>query len=102
MHAPFARVVAVALATVTVAAGTAVTRSIDDQTVVVNFGGVLPDGASATVQVPFHATFRSTLTGSTGSNWMFTRLNGVIEANRWIPWVSLRRPFDRPNHGDPF
>jgi len=33
---------------------------------------------------------------------MFTRLNGVIEANRWIPWVSLRRPFDRPNHGDPF
>jgi len=96
-----ARIGSLKLGTVTVD-GKAVTRSIDDQTAVVNLGGVLPDGASATVRVPFHATFRSTLTGSTGSNWMFTRLNGVIEANRWIPWVSLRRPFDRPNHGDPF
>jgi len=96
-----ARIGALRLGTITVD-GKPTTRSIDDQTVVVNLGGVLPDGASATVRVPFRATFRNTLAGSTGSNWMFTRLNGVIEANRWIPWVSARRPFDRPNHGDPF
>ncbi len=22
--------------------------------------------------------------------------------HRWIPWVSRKRPFERPNHGDPF
>ena len=96
-----ARIGSLKLGTITVDGKTA-SRSIDDQTVVVNLGGVLPAGASATIEVPFKATFRSTLAGSTGSNWMFTRLNGVIEANRWIPWMSLRRPFDRPNHGDPF
>jgi hypothetical protein len=29
-------------------------------------------------------------------------MNGILEAHRWIPWVSRRTPFDRPNHGDPF
>jgi hypothetical protein len=33
---------------------------------------------------------------------MFTRTNGILQANRWLPWVGLRRSFDRPNHGDPF
>ena len=37
-----------------------------------------------------------------GSDWLFTRANGVIELYRWLPWISAARPFNRPNHGDPF
>ena len=33
---------------------------------------------------------------------MFTRTNGVADIYRWLPWVSRRLAFDRPNHGDPF
>ena len=28
--------------------------------------------------------------------------NGILEAHRWLPWISRPTPFDRPNHGDPF
>jgi hypothetical protein len=79
--------------------GTAVTPRIDDQTIVVPLGGVLPDGATTTVKVRFGATLRTTLGGS---SWLFTRANGIANLYRWIPWVSKRTPFDRPNHGDPF
>ena len=37
-----------------------------------------------------------------GSNWLFTRANGIIDLYRWLPWVSRRIAFNRPNHGDPF
>jgi hypothetical protein len=93
-----ARIGALRLGTVTVDGGRG-SPTISDQTILVPLGGTLPDGASTTVRISFRATFRSTLSGS---NWLFTRTNGVIEASRWIPWVSLRRPFTRPNHGDPF
>ncbi len=73
------------------------TRS--DQTIIVPLGGVLPKGASARVYVGYSATLRSTLGGS---DWLFTRANGIVDLYRWIPWVSLARPFDRPNSGDPF
>ena len=33
---------------------------------------------------------------------MFTRTNGIVDAYRWIPWVSRTTAFNRPNHGDPF
>ncbi len=78
---------------------TAVAARVDDQTIVVPLGGVLPDGATTTVKVGFRATLRSTLGGS---SWLFTRANGIVNLYRWIPWVSRRTPFDRPNHGDPF
>jgi len=79
--------------------GTPRTATIDDQTIVVPLGGVLAAGASTRVRVVYAATLRSTIIGS---NWLFTRTNGVLEAYRWIPWVSRRTPFNRPNHGDPF
>jgi hypothetical protein len=79
--------------------GTPVTATIDDQTIIVPLGGVLDAGATTRVRVSYGATLRSTLFGS---NWLFTRTNGVLEAYRWIPWVSRRTPFNRPNHGDPF
>ena len=37
-----------------------------------------------------------------GSSWLFTKANGIVNAYRWLPWVSRATPFDRPNHGDPF
>ena len=79
--------------------GTRVRASVDDQTILVPLGGVLPDGATTTVKVTFRATLRTSLAGS---SWMFTRANGIVNLYRWIPWVSRRTPFDRPNHGDPF
>jgi hypothetical protein len=33
---------------------------------------------------------------------MFTRTNGILDLYRWLPWVSRRIAFTRPNHGDPF
>ena len=78
---------------------TLVPASIADQTIIVPLGGTLPDGASTTVRLSFAARLRTT-TG--GSDWMFTKRNGIVDMYRWLPWVSRRLPFDRPNFGDPF
>jgi hypothetical protein len=79
--------------------GAAVHATISDQTIVVPLGGILPVGGATRVRVRYQATVRSSLTGS---NWLFTRTNGVLDLYRWLPWVSRRIAFDRPNHGDPF
>ena len=78
-------------------AATGATRS--DQTIVVPLGGILPVDATTRIRVRFHATLRNTLSGST---WLFTKANGIVDLYRWLPWVSRRIAFDRPNHGDPF
>ena len=79
--------------------GVGVTRRVDDQTIIVRLGGILAEGATVKVRVKYHATLRNTLGGS---NWLFTKVNGIVDAYRWIPWVSRETPFNRPNHGDPF
>jgi hypothetical protein len=79
--------------------GHAVTARVHDQTVIVPLGGILPAGGSAKVRVQYRATLRASLAGS---SWLFTKVNGIVDAYRWIPWVSRDTPFDRPNHGDPF
>ena len=79
--------------------GTPVTPSVSDQTIKLPLGGILDPGASATIRIGYRATLRSTTSGST---WLFTRANGILEAHRWLPWISRATPFDRPNHGDPF
>jgi hypothetical protein len=79
--------------------GRPVSATVDDQTIVVPLGGVLPEGAAASVRVAYRSTLRTSLSGS---SWLFTRANGIINAYRWLPWVSRRVQFDRPNHGDPF
>jgi aminopeptidase N len=86
------------LGTVTVD-GARVRPVLRDQTITVPLGGVLPDGATAVIVVPFEATLRSTAGGST---WLFTRANGVTSMYRWVPWVSRTTRFDRPTFGDPF
>lgn len=76
-----------------------VTATVDDQTILVPLGGLLPDGASATIRLGYGATLTHDLKGS---DWLFSRAGGTIAMYRWIPWVSRALPFDRPNHGDPF
>jgi hypothetical protein len=93
-----ARLGGMKLPTVTVG-GLPVTAKVDDQTIIVPLGGILGTGQSVEVRVRYAATLRSTITGS---NWLFTRANGIVDAHRWIPWVSRRVAFNRPNHGDPF
>jgi hypothetical protein len=79
--------------------GRRVSARVSDQTIIVPLGGVLAAGDTVKIRVHYLATLRSSLAGS---NWLFTRANGIIDAYRWIPWVSRATPFTRPNHGDPF
>ncbi|HET7181433.1 MAG TPA: hypothetical protein VFI15_04290 [Candidatus Limnocylindrales bacterium] len=76
-----------------------VQAAVDDQTISVPLGGVLPTGATTVVRVEYRAALRK---GTTGSDWMFSRSGGVLALYRWIPWVSVATPFDRPNSGQPF
>ena len=77
----------------------AVTATVDDQTITVPLGGILQPGARVIVRIDYRATLRSDLAGS---NWLFTRVNGILQAHRWLPWISRSTAFTRPNHGDPF
>lgn len=86
------------LGTVTVD-GTPVAATHGGQTISVPLGGVLPDGATVRIVVPFRATLRSK-TG--GDSWLFTRANGITDMYRWVPWISRSTAFTRPNFGDPF
>ena len=79
--------------------GKAVHPTVSDQTIHYPLGGVLDPGASAQVRLSYRATMRSS---TSGSNWLFTRANGILEAHRWLPWISRPTAFTRPNHGDPF
>jgi hypothetical protein len=73
--------------------------TVSDQTLIVPLGGVLPDRGTVRVRIAYRAHLRSDLAGS---NWMFTRANGIVSAYRWLPWITRRVAFNRPNHGDPF
>ena len=79
--------------------GRDVRPTVTDQTIHLPLGGTLPPGASTTVRIDYRATLRS---DTAGSNWLFTRANGILEAHRWLPWISRPTAFNRPNHGDPF
>jgi hypothetical protein len=79
--------------------GVTVTATTSDQTIIVPLGGILPIGAETQIRVRFGAGLRS---GLADSDWLFARANGIADLYRWLPWVSRRIAFDRPNHGDPF
>lgn len=79
--------------------GSRVKTQVKDQTLVMPLGGILPDGASATILIGYRASLRPSLSGS---DWMFSNVSGTIAMHRWIPWVSKQIPFGRPNDGLPF
>ena len=76
-----------------------VNPTVTDQTIVVPLGGTLPDGATTMVRLEYRATLAKE---TKGSSWMFSRSGGTLTLYRWIPWVSVAMPFDRPNGGQPF
>ncbi|HEY7591451.1 MAG TPA: hypothetical protein VH723_10690 [Candidatus Limnocylindrales bacterium] len=80
-------------------ASKAVSVNVRDQTLIMPLGGVLPDGGMVQARLIFRSTLRA---DTAGSNWMFARVNGVVDAYRWLPWVSKPYAFDRPNIGDPW
>ena len=72
---------------------------VDDQTLRVPLGGVLPPGGETLVRIAYRASLTNDLSGS---DWLFSRSGGTLALYRWIPWVSRAAPFTRPNVGDPF
>ena len=79
--------------------GRAVAPTRSDQTMHLPLGGILKAGDRVQARLVYRATLRGDLAGS---DWMFTRTNGVLEAYRWLPWISKAIAFNRPNNGDPF
>ncbi len=79
--------------------GVGVAAIVDDQTIVVPLGGLLPPGESVRLRLSYSATIGDRLAGH---RWLFSRAGGVVALYRWLPWVSRATPFDRDNFGDPF
>jgi len=79
--------------------GERVKTKVADQTLIMDLGGVLPDGGSATILIGYRASLRPDVAGS---DWMFSYAGGTIALHRWIPWVSRAIPFGRSNEGLPF
>jgi hypothetical protein len=79
--------------------GVPVPATVSDQTIHLPLGGILEPGAVTTVRIGYRATLRG---DTVGSNWLFTRANGIVSVHRWLPWISVPTAFNRPNHGDPF
>ena len=79
--------------------GVAVPATVTGQTIIVPLGGILPIDAETRIRVRFSASLQDDLAGS---NWLFTRTNGIADIYRWLPWVSRRVTFERPSHADPF
>ena len=79
--------------------GTAVTPRVSDQTILVTLPAALAQGDHVWVHTRYRARL---LSSSAGHDWLWSRKNGVASVYRFIPWLSRRTPFDRPNDGDPF
>jgi hypothetical protein len=78
-----------------------VTATVNDQTVTVPLPVALEPDQSVKVTLSYSAVFATAGT-VTDKAWLFAKLNGIIAAYRWIPWLSRPVPYDRPNGGEPF
>lgn len=79
--------------------GAAAAGRASDQTVLVTLPHALSPNKRADITIAYSAHL-STFGG--GDRWLFGRMNGVMTAYRWIPWLSRTLPFNRPNDGDPW
>ena len=75
------------------------TAQIDDASLIVNLPVPLEPGAQTTVTIVYDATFN---TGSKGKKWLFAKIDNVITAYRWIPWLSKRHSWSTPNFGETY
>jgi hypothetical protein len=77
----------------------AATATVRDQNVIVTLPAPLEPTQQASVTIRYKATFgRSSL----GKQWLFAKLNGIVTAYRWIPWLSRGYTFVTPTFGEPF
>ncbi len=81
------------------AGGQPAAANVNDQTLVVTLPVALGAGMSTPVRIAYSSRLA---TGATDKNWLFAKLNGTVQAYRWIPWLSRATKFNRPNVGDPF
>lgn len=79
--------------------GASASSATSGQTLTVMLPGPLAPEQSVSVVIDYTAKLRA---NRTDKNWMFAKLNGVVTAYRWIPWLSRAVKFKRPNFGDPF
>ncbi len=79
--------------------GRAVSPEVVGQTLMVTLPSTLVENATASVRIVYRAWFRHTFGGD---DWLWSQTDGIASAYRFIPWVSRRLRFNRPNSGDPF
>ena len=75
------------------------TAQVDDVSLIVNMPVPLDPGAETTVTIVYDATFN---TGSKGKKWLFSKIDNVVTAYRWIPWLSKRHGWSTPNFGETY
>lgn len=73
--------------------------TVDGQNVIVSLPTPLEPGQVTSVTIGYRATFGRT---ALGKQWLFTKLNGIATAYRWIPWLSRPYDFITPTFGEPF
>jgi len=73
--------------------------AVSGQTLGVTLPAPLEPKGQVAVTIRYVAFFGSK---AGNSQWMFVKANGIATAYRWIPWLSKRVAFKRPNFGDPF
>ena len=71
----------------------------DDQNVIVSLPAPLEPGQQTAVTIDYKSTFNTT---SGGKKWLYAKLNGIVTAYRWIPWLSRVYDFATPTFGEPF
>lgn len=71
----------------------------DNQNVIVTLPAPLAPTEQTTVTIDYKSTFN---TASGGKKWLFAKLNGIVTAYRWIPWLSRQYDFATPTFGEPF
>jgi hypothetical protein len=75
------------------------TAQVDDATLVVNMPVPLDPGAETTVTIVYDATFN---TKPKKKKWLFSKIDNVVTAYRWIPWLSKRHSWSTPNFGETY
>ena len=79
--------------------GLAATHDADDQSLTVVLPTALVAGGQAQVRVRYSADLSPSPADGHG---YFRKVDGIIVAARWIPWLSRPVEFDRPTIGNPF
>jgi hypothetical protein len=81
------------------AGGQPTTATRDDQNLIVDLPTPLEPDAEIDVTIAYNSTLGN---HSRGKQWLYAKLNGIVTAYRWIPWLSKPYDFITPTFGEPF